>query len=160
MILTSAQKTAVRNAILADPGVATMFTDGNTSGVADYMNAPASPAFSVWRTSVSRAEIYNETSPDATSWSWLSYKGQAVAEQNAWVQMFMGDAADFSKPNLRAGVASIFGAANAQTAHVLAMGRRLASRFEKILATGTGTAASPGTMVVEGPITAEDVQGL
>ena len=36
--------------------------------------------------------------------------------------------------------------------------QRLANRAEKLYATGTGTTASPATMVVEGTITADDVQ--
>jgi hypothetical protein len=108
-----------------------------------------------------KTAIYNSTSPDATTWSWTTYKAQSVTEQNAWVQMFMGDQADFSKANLRAGVAAIFtgsAQANAQQAHVLAMGRRLAKRVEKALASGTGSTASPAVMSFEGTIGFQDVE--
>ena len=169
MLLTAQQKATVKAAILADVGVSQTFIDGNTPGVADYMNANASPAFWVWRTNVTREEVYTLQNDLPVSgaqtgfWEWTTYKNQAVAEQNAWVQMFMGDTANFSRLNLRDGVGKIFtgsAAANAQRDHCLAIGRRLASRVEKILATGTGSTASPGTMVVEGPLTATDVQGL
>lgn len=169
MILTPAQKTTLKAAILADAGVSQMFIDGNTPGVADYLNVNASPSFWVWRTDVSRADIYNKQNDLTVSgaqtgfWEWNTYKTQNVSEQNAWVQMFMGDIANFSQQNLRDGIGKIFtgsAAANAQRDHCLAIGRRPASRVEKILAIGTGTAASPATMPTEGPITATDVQGL
>lgn len=112
----------------------------------------------VWRSAVSRAEIYNNVSGEATTWSWTFYKNQSVAEQNAWTQMFMGDQADFSKANLRAGVTVIFTSASAANAtHALAIGKRNASRFEKLYAVGTGTLISPSVMGVEGLLDASHV---
>lgn len=127
--------------------------DDANFAIAAWYNGVAAPDFWVWRTNVSREEIYNSTSPDATTWNWTTYKNQAVAEQNAWVQMFMGDRANFSQPNLRAGIAAIFtgsAQANAQRDHCLAMGRRKATRAEKLLATGTGSSGTPATMGFEG----------
>lgn len=121
--------------------------------IAAWYNGVAAPDFWVWRTNVSREEIYNSTSPDSTTWNWTTYKNQAVAEQNAWVQMFMGDRANFSQPNLRAGIAAIFtgsAQANAQRDHCLAMGRRKSTRAEKLLATGTGSGGTPATTGFEG----------
>lgn len=158
MILTAQQLTAVKAAVVADP-VLNAFpnnSDGNFE-VAARLNLPASPNYWVWRTAVARADIYNVTSDLPSDWDWTLYKNQGVAEQNAWVQMFMGDQADFSKANLRAGVAKIFGAGNANNAHVLAVARRLARRIEQILATGTGSTATPATMNAEGTITGDQV---
>lgn len=160
MPLTAAQKVTLKTAILADSGANAFYSIGNLDGLASHLNTAISPSFWVWRTSVSRAEIYNDTSPDGTTWNWQTYKGQAIAEQNAWVQMFMGDAADFSKANLRAGVSNIFGASNAQTTHVLAMGRRPATFAEKVLATGTGSTGSPATMGFEGAVSVSDLVSL
>jgi hypothetical protein len=75
--------------------------------------------------------------------------------------MFMGDVANFALPNLRAGVAAIFtGSAqqNAQQAHCIAVGRRRSNRGEKLLAAGTGSTASPGTMTFEGQLSSSDIQ--
>lgn len=169
MPLTAAQKTLLKTAILADPGVSQLYLDGNTSGVADYLNVTASPAFWVWRTDVSRQDVYTAQNDLPVSgaqtgfWSWTTYKNQAATEQNAWTQMFMGDLANFSRQNVRDGVASIFtgsAAANAQRDHCLAVGRRLATRAEKILASGTGSTATPAVMGFEGAITPTDVQTL
>lgn len=151
-MLTPAQKATLKTNIQANPDVNAPYVAGDLSGVADLYNALASPAFYVWRSSVSRAEIYNGHSADNTDWDWTIYKGQGVAEQNAWTQMFMGDQADFSKANLRSGVGKIFGAANANTLHCLAMGRRQATRLEKLFATGAGTTVAPAVMSVEGTL--------
>ena len=157
--MSTAQLQTLKAAIDGDPTLSAqpMNSDGAFE-IARALNLTATPDFWVWRTEVPRSAIYNETSGDATTWSWTIYKAQAVAEQNAWVQMFMGDRADFSKPNLRAGVTAIFGGANANTLHALAIARRKATRAEKILATGTGSTGSPAVMSFEGSLTYPEVE--
>lgn len=162
MPLTNAQKALLRDHInvSSDLNIFPNSNDGNIE-VKNLLNLQASPDFYVWRTEVSRTEVYNSTSPEATTWNWTTYKNQGATEQNAWTQMFMGDRADFSKPNLRAGIAAIFAGsaqANAQRDHCLAMGKRLAKRGEKVLASGTGSLATPATMTFEGNLTADDVE--
>ena len=162
MALTLPQLQALKAHLAADPVLDAI--PRNSDGafeVAAAMNLTASPEFWVWKSSVSRAFIYHETSPTGSSWDWTTYKNQGATEQNAWVQMFMGDVANFSKPNLRAGVAAIFtgsGAATAQRDHILACGRRLATRAEKLFATGTGSTAVPATMAVEGNLSSNDIE--
>lgn len=163
MNLTTQQNTTLVNhirtstdpAIVAARGGGTVGRDDTTLAI--ILNQINSPDFWVWRSAVTREEIYNETSSSGTDWSWTIYKAQAVPEQNSWTQMFMGDAANFSKPNVRAGISAIFGAANANTTHCLAIGRRKATRVERLFATGTGSTASPGTAVVEGELTIFDL---
>lgn len=163
MALTPEQRTALKNDILANPDALAIYTDGNLTALADLYNAPASPSYWVWRTNVTRADLYHSTSVDGTTWNWTTYKGQNVSEQNAWVQMFMGDEADFSRANLRAGVAAIFSGsaqANAQRDHCLAIGRRIASRLEKVCAAGAGTSVSPSMMTFEGALSFTDLIGI
>lgn len=157
--LSPAQRTALKADILANTDTLQAYTDGNLEQLAALYNAPASPSFWVWRTSVSRADIYTRQNdlPVAGAqtgfWDWTTYKNQGVAEQNAWTQMFMDDVANFSLVNVRDGIAKIFtgsAAANAQRDHCLAIGRRLSSRLEKLFAVGTGSTVSPATMTVEG----------
>lgn len=161
--LTSQQLATVKADIAANQDLASA---QGSDAVAELYNAEASPPYWVWRTDVSRADIYTSQNDLAVSgaqtgfWSWTTYKGQSVTEQNAWVQMFMGDRADFSKANLRAGVAAIFtgtAAATAQANHCLAIGRRKATRLEKLLATGTGSTASPAVMSFEGSVTGQEI---
>lgn len=133
-------------------------TDGDYE-IARLLNLSASPAYIVWRTNVSREEIYNLTSAEATTWSWQFYKNQSVTEQNSWTQMFMGDRANFAQPNLRAGVSNIFTAGSAVNAtHAFAVAKRQAKRGEKLFSTGIGTTAAPATMAREGDIGYADVR--
>ena len=129
--------------------------------IVGVMNEIASPPFWAFRTNVTRADIYHQQGPEGTSWSWQTYKAQNVAEQNAWVQMFMGDVADFSLPNLRAGVDAIFtgtGAAAAQRAHVHSIGRRQSTVAEKLLKKeGEGSTVSPAVMGFEGEVSIDDI---
>lgn len=159
MSLTPAQLTALKAAILAEatPAFVTLRQANDEQGMADWYNADST--FYAWRTSVSRAEIYNKTSAEATNWSWTFYKNQSAVEQNAWVQMFMGDQADFSQDNLRAGIAVIFTAASAANAvHAQAIGKRLATRGERVYAAGTGTQLVPGKFGgFQGPLTAQNI---
>lgn len=160
MALTAFQQ-ALQTDILAsvDPLViAARASPRNDSELARLYNLDASPIYTVWRTSVSRSEIYNLTSGEATTWSWTIYKAQAVAEQNAWTQMFMGDQANFSQANLRAGIAAIFGAGNANNTHILAVSKRNATRAEKLLSVGSGTLVSPSNLgSFEGKLTPQAV---
>ena len=157
--LTPQQYATLKAAILADPTLAAQpMTSAGASTIKDALNLAAVPAYFVWRSAVSRAEIYNATSAEATTWNWTTYKVQAVPEQNAWTQMFMGDQANFAQANLRTGVAAIFGAGNAQTAHILAAAKRQATRAEKLFAVGLGTLISPSTMAFEGAVSSDEVQ--
>lgn len=164
-ILTAQQKTTIKADILAN---------GDLNGqqdtvIASLYNAATAPAFWAWRSSVSRSDIYTKQNDLAISgaqtgfWEWDTFKAQSVTEQGAWREMFMGDQANFSAANIRAGVAKIFAgtAANlAQAAHCLAIGRRSTTRLEKLLATGTGSTASPAVLGFEGTITAQQVSDI
>lgn len=159
-MLTSSQLQTLKTDIAVSEFSALPNTPQNAQTVAEAYNLAASPDFWVWRTNVTRAEIYHSASADSTTWSWTTYKNQNVAEQNAWTQMFMGDSVNMSLPNLRAGVSAIFtgtAQANAQRDHVLAVGRRKAKRAEKLFATGTGSTASPAVMGFEGNLVYTDV---
>ena len=158
MQLSSAQLQTLKTAIAAETDLtfSALRTAGDQDGMAAWYNGAST--FYAWRTNVSRVEIYNQTSGEGTNWSWTFYKNQSAVEQNAWVQMFMGDQTDFSQANLRAGIAVIFTSASAANAtHALAIGKRLATRGEKVFATGTGTLATPGAFGVQGAITAQNI---
>lgn len=163
MNLTNAQKATLKTFIQSDPVLGPAATAGDYDLVANTLSAPASPDFWGWRTSVSRSDVYNEVSADGTTWNWTTYKNQGVTEQNAWTQIFMGDQANFSKANVRAGVAAIFtgsAAANNQRDHILAIARRRARLAEKVLATGTGTAVSPAVFGWEGVVQPTEIGGI
>lgn len=109
--------------------------EDTAAAIAVWYSDLSSPAYWVWKTDVARVDIYNLTSPTGSTWDWTIYKNQSVAEQNAWVQMFMGDSANFGQVNLRVGIGKIFtgsAQANAQRDHCLAVGKRQANRIEKL----------------------------
>lgn len=161
--LTAAQKTTLRAFILADPIMGPQATAQNFAIIKNELNADAAPDFWAWRTSVSRADIYNTVDFEGGSWSWTTYKNQSVTEQGAWTQMFMGDIANFAQANMRAGVAAIFtgsAQANAQDAHILSVARRKANVTEKLFSSGTGSTASPAIMTFEGTLSEQNVSDI
>lgn len=162
-LLTSAQKATLRNFILADPTMGPQAQAQDFASIKNELNANAAPDFWVWRTSVSRADIYNTVDWEGNSWNWTTYKNQSVTEQGAWTQIFMGDIANFAQDNVRAGVAAIFtgsAQANAQRDHCLSVGRRKANVTEKLFAAGTGSTASPAAMTFEGVLTEQNVSDI
>lgn len=179
MSLTSAQLQALKSAIFAESDASIVQARAQATRddrvIADFYNAATSPVYWVWRTSVARADIYNSTGPSGSVWDWTTYKNQSATEQNAWVQMFMGDVANFSLVNLRAGIGKIFtgsAGANAQRDHCLAVGRRAATRIERLFtvavvnppantgnnaADARGSATNPDLLTFEGAVSLDDV---
>lgn len=159
MSLTAQQIVTLRADIAANSDLAAQpKTNAGAAAVTALYNTAASPAFYAWDTAITRAKIYHQTSAEATTWDWNVYKAQSVPEQNAWVQMFMGDTANMALPNLRTGVEKIFGVNNAQTVHVKAASKRPTTRIEKLFSSGTGSLASPAVMTFEGAVTPDDIQ--
>jgi hypothetical protein len=134
--------------------------------VAEWYNTTASPDYWLWRSSVSRSDVYNTTSPTGSTWDWTTYKNQGLGEQNAWVQMFMSDVCNFGQLNNRVGIGKIFsgtGAPATQRDHCLAVGRRIAKRIEKLFATAvTSPPANTGNNAADarGATTNPDVLGV
>lgn len=190
MQLTSAQLTTLKSSISATAtqisvnGVNVAINaipntgDGNDA-IAAWYNLTAGTPFWVWRTSVSRSDVYTTVSDLAspTVWNWTTYKGQSVVEQGAWTQMFMGDACNFANLNNRSGVNAIFGAAGTQRDHVFSIARRLATNVEKLFASAVvsvggiavvaavgnvltdalGSTTNPAITAVSGLLSAQDV---
>ncbi len=160
-MLTTAQLTILKADILADPGLASQpqNSDGAFAIAAAY-NLLAVPDYWVWRTSIPQSEIVGVMSIDGTVWSWSAYISRSQGERDGWREMFADTGAiNPSLANVRQGLADIFSGPSgvAQRAHLVAIGRRLATRAEKLFATGTGTTATPATMSVEGTLSYQDV---
>lgn len=143
-------------------------SDGNAA-VAGWYGLEASPDFWVWRTRVGKGEFVQKTSADADGtsprdfiWAGNGFITRSAGEQAAWDQLFNGEGeANPSLANVRTAITDIFsgtGNAASNRTHLSNIAKRKASRAEKLFATGTGTHASPGTMAVEGPLTAQDVE--
>lgn len=166
MELTDAQVVTLKADILADPVLAAepMNSDGAFAIAAAY-NLEATPLtpFWVWRTLVTKNEMTSNTSDVATTFSFPQLIARTVQEQFGWRELFNGsDSCNPSLPNVRQGFADVFSGAQAgpvaQRAHLLAISRRKATRIEKLLATGTGSTTSPGTMGFEGPVSYQQIE--
>lgn len=165
MILTSEQIAALKSAIIADVNLTAQKAAHDTQAITDYLNADS--AFVVWRSitpadDISDAIIWSALTPlDAaegtticTNRTLLCQTKQMAVQQQLMSRTTVGT----GKANIRAAfqdalssVPSAAGGAN-QTAGWSAVKTaisRAASRLEKIFATGTGTVATPGTLVVE-----------
>jgi hypothetical protein len=166
MPLTPAQAAVVKADILATPELNAF--PNNTDGafaIAALYNLAASPAWWVWRTSVTKAEYVGSPSAEATAFSWTGtggFIGRSVGEQAAWSELFNGtNSVNPSLANVRQAFADIFSgngaAAVSNRTHMAAMSKRTASRIEKLLATGTGSLAVPATMGFVGDVSYQDI---
>lgn len=161
-MLTPSQLATVKADILADSTLNAFPNnpDGNTE-IAKRYNLIVSPNYWVWRSSMSQSEVVGVTSVDGTVWSWTLYINRSQGERDGWREMFADTGTiNPSLANVRQGLNDIFSGAGGlpQRTHLLTVGRRLASRLEKLLATGAGTTATPSNMNFEGNVTFEDVQ--
>ena len=168
MALTTAQLATLKAAIAADSELAAI--PNNPDGafaIALLLNATPVPDYWVWRSKVTQAECVSTTSPDGTTFSWSVYIGRSQGERDAWREMFADTGSvNPSNANVRSAFADIFSGAGGATqrAHLLSIGRRKATRGEKIFAAATvggsgqrGSSANPDTMGFEGSLTYNDV---
>lgn len=149
MPLTVGQKAQLKTFIQSVPEANLLLTDGNLSGLADWLNTTASPTFVVWKTKVTRAEIMQN------GFDWVRVDNLSVGKARIWEWMFQDGPINAAKDNVRLGIDEAWkgtAADLAVRAAVYVHCKRSASRFERVFATGTGSDAVPATMAVEGPI--------
>ena len=156
MILSPAQLVVIKANILASGDMNTQpnTADGNIS-IANLYNLQASPVFTVWKTSVAIGVVGdNIVGSDLAGLSTLNTtRLQAIV-------MLSPLGVNPSLVDRRAFFDDVFSGAGgvATRAKLLILWKRLATRIEKLLATGTGTDALPATMAFEGTITANQIE--
>lgn len=157
-MLTTQQAATLKADILADPAFASVphNNDGGLAIAAAY-NQAATPAFIVWKTSVSQDEIMQN------GFDWVQVDNLSVGKARIWEWLFENSerVINPSKPNVRAGIAECWkgtAAMLAVQAVVLGHCKRSATRAEKLFASGAGTDATPATMTFAGLITSDDIQ--
>lgn len=162
MQFTDAQKPVIKAAMVADPVANAFLSVGNLDGLAGWCNTTASPDYWVWKSKLTRSQATDESSVDATTFSWTAYIARSQGERDGWREIWALGTVNPSLPQVRAAFADIFsgGTGAAQRTHLLAVARRKAGNAEKVLATGTGSTASPGVMGYEGPTTSNDLIGV
>lgn len=156
-MLTPAQKATLSAHITAsgDLNVIPNTLDGAYE-IATLLGLPAAPTFIVWKSSVTQDEIMQN------GFDWLRVDNLSVGKARIWEWMFNNAerAINPSKANVRAGIEETWkGTAPdlAVRAAVYVHCKRLATRVEKVFATGTGSDAEPATLTHEGPVSYQDV---
>lgn len=165
MALTESQAATLKAAILAetDPEFVGYRTNGQNGLMAEWFNRPADQPYYVKRTVLSRHEILTGTSDDGTVFSWAggAYITRSQGERDAFREMF-NDTGTVNPwlPTITAAFNDIFSGAGGAVnrTHIVAMSRRLATRAEKLFASGAGTKAAPSTMGREGDLQDIDIQ--
>lgn len=155
--LTTQQITTLRAAVFADTTAAALLAGGNASGLQAYLNNPAVPTFVVWRTAVPIDDIMRN------AMDWARVDNLSVGKARIWDWMGRLGSLDCSKANIRAGIDATWVGTAADLAvrsTVYTHCKRAASAAERMLATGTGTDAVPGTMGFEGVVSELDARRL
>lgn len=152
-MLTLEQKQALKVWVVANVGNPTEHT------TRDALNAASNPAFTVWKSSVTRREILQN------GFDWTRLDNLSVGKARVWSDIFAGvddhgeSTLNPSKLNVRTGIESVWvgtAADLAVRAAVFAHCKRTATVAEKVLAIGTGSDAVPATMTFEGEINLQD----
>ena len=152
-MLTNTQLQILANDILLDPVLSSLpLTPDGAFAIAEAYNQEATPAFSVWRTSVGVDEIMNN------GFVWTAVDSLTNGKARIWEWMTRLGTINPSKANIRQGLQDAFGAGSAMSTAIAPHLKRNASRIERLFATGTGTTQSPGTLTFEGRVTYQDIQ--
>lgn len=153
MSLTPQQEADLAADVGQDPKYDGMPQNSDTAFlIASDYNQPASPEFVVWRTSISADEI-NEAC------DWSEVVALTVNEMLAFDLLKGQGSINPSKTSIRAAFSAIF-PSNQQpntNAALTAVAKRAATRAEALLATGAGSAASPGLLTFQGNLSYQDV---
>lgn len=155
--MTPEQLAALKSDILATPELLALYNAGDRAGLAEAYNAMASPAYYVYKSSLSRHDILTGTSDDGTTFTWTggAYITRSQGERDAFREMFNSTGTvNPAVPSIQGAFNDIFSGAGGATnrAHITAMSRRTARRIEKLFATGTGTKLNPSTLGFEGEV--------
>lgn len=155
MPLNPSQLQSLKADIAADPTLAALpNTADDAFTIAATYNATAVPDFWVWRSSV---PSYEYRGSNGIVWTEVDGLSVGKARIFEWLTVGLTTPINAADANVRAGLQNAFGTSQTLT-NLTTMGRRRASRVEKLLATGTGSTAVPATMGYEGAISYTDVQ--
>lgn len=156
-MLTPEQNLIVKNYVLADPALSQLPPSADSAfAIAAALSVTASPAFIVWKSSVTQDEIMQN------GIDWTRVDNLSVGKARIWEWMFRNQTTSFnpSKANVRAGIDAVWVGTQADLnvrAAVYVHCKRSANVLEKLLATGTGSDATPATMGYEGGISYNEV---
>jgi len=154
--LNATQLAALKADILGDATLAVWAAKGYMADeISREYNKAANPERIVWRTSVPLEEIMRN------GMDWTRVDNLTVGKARIWDWLSRLGTIDPSKANIRAGIdAAWVGTAAdlAVRAMVYAHCKRVATRAEALLSTGTGTTEAPATMTFEGYLNYQDIE--
>ena len=172
-MLTTAQQTALRSAIKADSNLTALLAARDINGICTYLQNDSSIV--VYRSTTQASDIYDAVAwanltptdaPDGTQ-VWMDRALMCQCKQMNLQILIQGkDSLNTAKANIRAGLqdaltnipSGVSGAtASGGWGSVKTAISRLASKYEAVFATGTGTAASPSGLGIEGYPAVQDV---
>ncbi len=146
--LTSGQLQTLKTLVRADPIATALANAADDVGLAAWLNT-GDATYTVWRTDVTIDECNAVI-------VWTEVDGLTAGKARIWEWMKSLAVLNASRANIRQGILDAFASATATRTALTALAKRLASRAEKALASGTGTNASPATLTWEGQITYAD----
>lgn len=163
MPLTDAQKQTLKADILVNPDAMAFYSIGDNQRLAALYNQLA-PPFTVWKTNTPIPQIGDNIV--ATE---LDGMTQVNLTRLQTVIQLSVNGYNFSLPDRRSffsingntaeGIFSGAGGTNSRP-KLLALAKRIATRAEKLFATGPGTDPAPATMTFEGAILPTELIGL
>lgn len=148
---------ALKAHILASPDLAPLVTSGDYQAIANILNLTATPDFYCWRPSMPTREI-----GQVISYVALAAMTTANLDRVRTFDTLNPESFDPSRADIRQYMADTFsgalgGQGQATRDALEAAYRDKATRAEKIVATGTGSFASPATFGWEGALSAFDI---
>jgi hypothetical protein len=158
MPLTAPQNAIIKAWVEADPILnALPNTNVGNDQIASVLNAVASPEFVVWRTSVPFAEVFDRL----VDTDWQQFDNLTAGQERIWDNLRSTGSFRPATSAHRAAITECWkGTAQKVLVrdNLLTIGKRPALLVEKLLATGTGSTASPATMGREGIIVPDDIE--
>jgi hypothetical protein len=154
MALTEAQLTTLKAAIEGDSTLNGYWLAGNIGALERYWNEAASPAYIVWRSSVT-AENWRAAIIGGGGATQLDGLTASKRESLLWA---CSDMLRPSDPAVRAALDDFCGSQATLKAALQAAQKRSATNVEKLFASGTGSDASPATMGFEGFLPDRDIE--
>lgn len=158
--MTPEQLVALKNDIAADQELSQLtHTADHAFAIAAAYNLPFDPAFYVWKTDLSVTDIM------ANGFDWARVDNLSVGKARIWEWMSQLGSINPSRANVRAGIIAAWVGTAADLAVRLAIFghcQRLATRCEKLFATGAGTAVvvdgtGPATCAFAGELVYQDI---
>ena len=155
MSLTTQQQATLKAYIVADSTLnALPNTNVGNSQIADTLNAQASPGFYLWLTA------YTPELKAAAIDNGITQVDNLTASKRDTLLWWANRTHDASKSSTQAAMSDLCGSQNTLKTALIDGAKRKARVVEKILATGTGSLASPATAGFEGTLTPDDVEQM